>query len=54
MSYDEIICFKQSVVRCDDNQFLPAFPDSFTQLAADNVDHNVRTLDDVNTFHGVR
>ena len=43
-----------SVVRCNDNQFLSAFSDSFAQYAADNVDHNAHTLDGVNTFHDVR
>jgi hypothetical protein len=28
-------------------------PMSFTQWSADNVDHNVATLDDLGTFHGM-
>ena len=25
----------------------------FTQLVADNVDHNIKTVDELNTFHGM-
>ena len=55
VSYDEIIRFKQSSVlstaagdvTCD------PFPGAFTQWVADNVDHNIRTLDGHDTFHGM-
>ena len=33
---------------------IPGFiPGQFAQFIADNVDHNVRTLDGANTFHGM-
>ena len=32
---------------------IPSFNDEFVQYAADNVDHNTRTLDGNNTFHGM-
>ena len=28
-------------------------PDTFSQWAADNFDHNLRTLDGTGTFHGI-
>ena len=52
VSYNEIIRFKQCVVQCSDDITLPAYPDCFTQFAADNVDHNICTIDGLNTFHG--
>jgi hypothetical protein len=30
------------------------YPDVFTQWVGDNVDHNIRTLDGKDTFHGMR
>ena len=32
---------------------IPGFSGQFLQYAADNVDHNIRTLDGHNTFHGM-
>ncbi|XP_030835634.1 uncharacterized protein LOC115921732 [Strongylocentrotus purpuratus] len=32
---------------------IPDFSSEFVQYAADNVDHNIRTLDGNNTFHGM-
>ena len=32
---------------------IPSFNGEFVQYAADNVDHNIRTLDGHNTFHGM-
>ena len=52
-SYDEISRFKQSVVQSDDEVSPFACPESFTQFAADNVDHNVCTIDGADTFHGM-
>jgi len=51
-SYDEITRFKQSVVQCEDDMSLLCSPDSFTQFA-DNVDHNICTIDGFDTFHGM-
>ena len=53
-SYDEITRFKQSVVQSVDDVPLSACPDSsFTQFSADNVDHNICTIDGLDTFHGM-
>jgi len=54
VSYDEVCRYKQSVLQQDHGQEeLDSFPDAFTQWAADNVDHNVATLDGLGTFHGM-
>ena len=53
-SYDEISQFKQSVVQSDDELSPFACAESFTQFAADNVDHNVWTIYGADTFHGMR
>jgi len=52
-SYDEITRFKQSVVQCEDDVPVSYGLDSFTQFAADNIDHNVCTIDGFDTFHGM-
>ena len=55
-SYSEVICFKQKVVRTDEIGAIlqsSAEEDNFTTFVADNVDHNVATLDDRGTFHGM-
>lgn len=56
-SYDELIRFKQSVVmakRCDssENDGVKTLT-QFTQFIGDNVDHDLRTLDGLGTFHGM-
>jgi len=54
ISYQEVTRFKQSVMMCEDtliNNDMP--PDTFTQYVADNVDHNICTLDGKQTFHGM-
>jgi len=56
VSYDEVVRYKQSVL-----QFVPGYVEElltsdnrpFMQYFADNVDHNVRTLDGRGTFHGM-
>ena len=53
VSYDEVNRFKQSVVQMDVEGKPAAGPANFTQWAADNVDHNVATLDGLGTFHGM-
>ena len=35
------------------NTDIPNYTSEFVQYAADNVDHNSRTLDGHNTFHGM-
>jgi len=51
--YDELIRFQQSVVKCDSEGCVPPYPVCYTQFVADNVNHNVCTLDGLNTFHGM-
>ena len=61
LSYDELMRFKQSVVVAkrvarskDDTVKLDVDkPLSFTQFVADNVDHDICTLDGTGTFHGM-
>ena len=55
ISYDEVTRFKQSVIQseCFENLITEYFPGTFTQWVADNVDHNVATLDGQGTFHGM-
>jgi hypothetical protein len=50
---DEVDRFKQSVILSDEDSLPQKCPGSFTQWAADNVDHNVATLDGQGTFHGM-
>ena len=55
VSYDEVVRFKQSVMQAHTG--FSAEPrnlsGAFTQFIADNVDHNVCTLDGKGTFHGM-
>ena len=54
--YSEIAKFKQEVVanqNMDDVIKDTSSSETFTQWAADNVDHNLRTLDGTGTFHGM-
>ena len=56
VSYREIAKFKQEVVanqNMDDVIKDTSSSETFTQWAADNVDHNLRTLDGTGTFHGM-
>ena len=49
---DEVRRYKQDILEKDET--LPEIPQgSFVQWMADNVDHNVRTIDGKNTFHGM-
>ena len=52
-SYSEVKEFEVSAADAQDKE-IPGFtPGQFVQFIADNVDHNVRTLDGANTFHGM-
>ena len=53
ISYDEVTRYKQSVIQNEnlDDILLKYLPGTFTQWVADNVDHNVITLDGQDTFH---
>jgi len=50
---DEVNRFKQSVVQMDRVDDVGDSLNTFTQWAADNVDHNVATLSGQDTFHGM-
>ena len=55
ITYDEVVRYKQSVIQSEtlENLLTEYPPVTFTQWAADNVDHNVATLDRQGTFHGM-
>jgi len=55
LTYDEVLRYKQSVLQDASGMLtkLDSYPQTFTQFAADNVDHNVATLDGKGTFHGM-
>ena len=55
ISYDEVTRYNQSVVQSEslENLLSEYFPGTFTQWVADNVDHNVGTLDGQGTFYGM-
>ena len=51
-TYHEIRKFKKAAMETENiDPIIP--PGSFAQWSADNVDHNCRTLDGKNTFHGM-
>ena len=50
--YDEVQSYKKAAMETEN--IIPDIPSgSFGQWSADNVDHNTRTLDGKNTFHGM-
>ena len=51
-SYQEAQLFNQNVA-LDQGTDIPDYNGEFVQYVADNVDHNVRTLDGNDTFHGM-
>jgi len=51
-SYQEVQMFNQNAALSQGTN-IPSFNGEFVQYAADNVDHNSRTLDGNNTFHGM-
>lgn len=55
VGYDEVVKYKQSVIQSETLETLLSeyIPGTFTQWVADNVDHNVITLDGQGTFHGM-
>ncbi|KAG1656137.1 Solute carrier family 35 member G1 [Nymphon striatum] len=55
VSYQEVTRFKQSAMATEEaSQISTKFPPgTFTQYVADNVDHNLCTLDGKDTFHGM-
>ena len=54
ISYNEVTRFKQnSIISSNFEDVLPKYPGSVTQWVANNVDHNICTLDGKSTFHGI-
>ena len=55
ISYDEVNRYKQSVIQSEslDSLLAEYFPRTFTQWVADNVDHNVASLDGNGSLHGM-
>jgi len=51
VSYDEVVCFKQSVTQCDSVDPQQSCPECFTQYVADNLNHDVCTLDGKGTLY---
>ena len=52
-SYSEVKRFEKSAADCLEKDVYPLVAGQFSQFVADNVDHNTRTLDGMNTFHGM-
>ena len=52
-SYSEVQKFERSAAYPSGTEIEGINNDSFIQHIADNVDHNIRTIDGLNTFHGV-
>ena len=55
ISYDEVVKYKQSVIQSEtvENVLSEYIPGTFTQWVADNVDHDVVSLDGQGSFHGM-
>lgn len=51
-SYNEVRLFRQNAA-VDQGTDIPGYAYQFTQYGADNADHNTRTLDGNDTFHGM-
>ena len=51
LSYDEVLRFSKSAARSSDTTY--PISGHFGHYIADNVDHNLRTLDGHGTFHGM-
>ncbi|GFR77723.1 hypothetical protein ElyMa_002244500 [Elysia marginata] len=52
-SYHEVQCFEQCAVSSQGTDFSGVSAGSFIQFARDNVDHNLKTLEGLGTFHGM-
>lgn len=53
LSYSEVKKFERSAAMMQGTDIQNCTPEHFLQYAADNVDHNIRTIDGKNTFHGM-
>jgi hypothetical protein len=51
-SYQEVLLYKQNAV-VEQGTSIPEYNGQFVQYVSDNVDHNLRTLDGHDTFHGM-
>ena len=52
-SYDEVLKFKQAVETYESIDDLLQNDEATTTFVADNIDHNIATLDGRETFHGM-
>ena len=52
-SYSEVKTFEVSAADAQEKEIPGYIPGQFSQFTAGNVDHNVRTMDGANTFHGI-
>jgi hypothetical protein len=53
VSYSEVQKYESNAAAINNSKILDYFPGRFVQFVADNVDHNIRNLDGLNTFHGM-
>ena len=55
ITYDEVNRYQQSVIQSEslEDMMTEYLPGTFTQWVADNVDHNISTLNGEGTFHGI-
>jgi len=52
-SYSEVVKYEMNSAKTLNNT-VPAYsPGLLMQFVSDNVDHNVRTIDGINTYHGM-
>ncbi|GFO01444.1 hypothetical protein PoB_002794900 [Plakobranchus ocellatus] len=51
--YHEVQCFEQCAASNQSTYLSGGSSDSFIQFVADNVDQDLRTLEDLRTFHGM-
>ena len=52
-SYSTVKKYERTAAVAQGNDVLGLETGDFVQFSADNVDHNIRTLDGLNTFHGM-
>ena len=52
-SYSEVQRFERNASVCQGTDIPNLTPDQVVQYVANNVDHNIITIDDQNTFHGM-
>lgn len=53
ISYPEVLKYESCAALASGTDIPDFRKDQFVQYAADNVDHNIRTIDGLNTFHGM-